>query len=511
MSTGSTQSSRPQHWSWLLLKILLLAALLPWFAHFAYVHITTPPGQPGRRAADSQNPAPPPPDEGTRILAKVLDSFPARPVLNLKPPPGMRWDPPVQQQPLEIDDVRTGPWDLDGRPFLRAAAAHLASQPVSDFLASLIAVRGHSYRVEELGTSGALTIGPHEIRRTARLLVARARYQHAERHDVAAAWGDLKTGLWLAHASHPKNLVNALVGLGCEATCTTELMYLTLEADIPADLAAEIDKTLRELPSLDDFWRQTVRGELSPLREMILSSYTDNGHGNGWLVLSALPSPMSLFGGPPPGRPCARSRLWNLCAPLYYDRQTALSKLDRLIEQAEGVAQLPYQAAQQVLFDELEGVYFQDPLAGPVPWALHLQGGMPGAAAYSTFVGATAHRRATRIMLALNLYHARQGHYPTTLSSLVPEFIDDLPPDPYTEEPFRYRPTADAEFILYSCGRDGVDNGGVMPLDQYGRPARGQSADDVYTHPRWPPIYEPTAVPLDRSEITPDTADGGTP
>lgn len=62
--------------------------------------------------------------------------------------------------------------------------------------------------------------------------------------------------------------------------------------------------------------------------------------------------------------------------------------------------------------------------------------------------------------LALMAYFRQQGHYPERLSQLVPQFIPELPKDPFTGNDFHYKRLADDDFRLYSVGEDHKDDGG---------------------------------------------------
>jgi hypothetical protein len=42
----------------------------------------------------------------------------------------------------------------------------------------------------------------------------------------------------------------------------------------------------------------------------------------------------------------------------------------------------------------------------------------------------------------------------------VPEFLPAVPRDPVDAKTLRYQPNADGTFLLYSIGKDGVDDGG---------------------------------------------------
>jgi hypothetical protein len=50
------------------------------------------------------------------------------------------------------------------------------------------------------------------------------------------------------------------------------------------------------------------------------------------------------------------------------------------------------------------------------------------------------HRRATLTQFALTLYQRENGRYPDSLKELVPKYLDTMPLDPYSGEPFQYRP-----------------------------------------------------------------------
>lgn len=75
-------------------------------------------------------------------------------------------------------------------------------------------------------------------------------------------------------------------------------------------------------------------------------------------------------------------------------------------------------------------------------------------------------KRLLMIDLALRAYGADHGVYPSKLESLSPQYLTDIPLDPFCEKPFVYRPAA-KDFVLYSVGGDGVDNGGTFGPNQY--------------------------------------------
>jgi hypothetical protein len=77
-----------------------------------------------------------------------------------------------------------------------------------------------------------------------------------------------------------------------------------------------------------------------------------------------------------------------------------------------------------------------------------------------------AHRAITlarmgAVACALERHHLAHGHYPKTLQDLAPTALKSLPEDWMSGQPFRYRPTEDGRFELWSVGPDGKDDGGI--------------------------------------------------
>jgi hypothetical protein len=68
--------------------------------------------------------------------------------------------------------------------------------------------------------------------------------------------------------------------------------------------------------------------------------------------------------------------------------------------------------------------------------------------------------RALQLNLAIMQCARDRGRKPTELAELVPEYLDSVPLDPYSGQPFLYRMTEPHAHILYSTGPDGIDDGG---------------------------------------------------
>jgi hypothetical protein len=65
-----------------------------------------------------------------------------------------------------------------------------------------------------------------------------------------------------------------------------------------------------------------------------------------------------------------------------------------------------------------------------------------------------------RLACALERHRLANGAYPERLDALCPQFLKEAPFDPYTGQPFHYRPDSGGHFILYSVGANLQDDGG---------------------------------------------------
>lgn len=74
------------------------------------------------------------------------------------------------------------------------------------------------------------------------------------------------------------------------------------------------------------------------------------------------------------------------------------------------------------------------------------------------------HRAILRLLavdLAIRCYQRDRGRFAERLEDLVPEYLPELPLDPFTNRPFIFIPETN-KFRLYSTGPDAVDNGGIQ-------------------------------------------------
>ena len=70
-----------------------------------------------------------------------------------------------------------------------------------------------------------------------------------------------------------------------------------------------------------------------------------------------------------------------------------------------------------------------------------------------------ARERLLAAELAVRWYTSQQGHPPARLDELTTKYLSHVPQDPFSGLPLIYRAQG-ANWLLYSVGPDGVDDGG---------------------------------------------------
>ena len=72
-----------------------------------------------------------------------------------------------------------------------------------------------------------------------------------------------------------------------------------------------------------------------------------------------------------------------------------------------------------------------------------------------------------RVACALERFRQANGGFPESLNALVPTYLPEIPHDIVNGQPLRYRRTEDGNFLLYSVGWNGKDDGGKPEPAKY--------------------------------------------
>jgi hypothetical protein len=94
------------------------------------------------------------------------------------------------------------------------------------------------------------------------------------------------------------------------------------------------------------------------------------------------------------------------------------------------------------------------------------------------------------VACALERYRLAHGEFPEKLEALTPEFVAKLPHDVINGEPLHYRRTAGGQYVLYSVGWNGIDDGGQVALT-----GSSNSRHQDFDQGDWVWFSEPQAEP----------------
>lgn len=454
-----------------------IAAGLTWLAITRWNAVPADPS--GASLAGSPSPLPIDPKwDRTEELTAALAGLPPAPNLVLPPPPaGMRWDKArLAGGPIVPPDINYGEWTPETRPHLQAVVTFLATPAVRAALEQLAEIE-----------RGGCRMNWHrwvEISRAAKLFIARARYRHAGLGDLDGALADLETVYRLACTLLDSGeILLVLGGLGYSRLADEELRYLAHEQALTRNHAARVLEILRKTPpNKHDLWQYVTAGQRGVLERLLDMSYTDDGHGNGWLVLSHFDNMPSTRTSRP------RCGVWNMFSPLFNNRHAAAAKISRARSASEKVGDLPYGAARAAAEACDAHVRFSV-LDGPIGLGMT----RPMIAFYhQDVVRYLASRNATIAAVALSAHRRDQGKYPLSLEELLGDHLDAMPLDPYVDEPLHYIRQQDGEdYLLYAVGPNQIDDGGKQPTKAAGiRPAE-RDDDVVFRHTRRDASREP--------------------
>lgn len=198
-------------------------------------------------------------------------------------------------------------------------------------------------------------------------------------------------------------------------------------------------------------WEACVDGELEERVYYLDHFYSRSDADNGWLVLTRS-GDTTL--------PPHLGQAVNLLSLAFNDRATVEAEMQSVGNMLTSFRDLPYRKAIQMLKTE--------PPARPADPAYVVGHYIRMCRiAWEELAETEASHVGTITTLALAMYKTDHGRYPDDLTTLVPEYLATIPIDPFSDAPLRYRLDSPNEYVLYSVGDDGTDDGGFGPHHEY--------------------------------------------
>lgn len=418
----------------------------------------------------------------TEELIAALEAIPQMPTMTLPPaPPGMEWTAAPNARPVNASDALRGAWTPETRPNLQGVIDYLESPAVRSAMDRLAAIEPGGWRPSTVGGVGLLRL----VRQATKLFVARARYHHAGFGDVDAAFADLEASYRIAAINYDSGaLIGTLVSIACEGLANSELCSMARETALTNSQATRILNSInRILPDRRAIWELAMAGEFDAQNRRLESAYTDDGRGNGWLVLNYLDNVVEFTRSPEP-----RCGAWNVLSPLFNSRRTVAAKIDTLRRGCDEAGGRSYADALAAIrtaeanarFNMVDGPFCRKSQSSSY------------ARTYAHIIRYGARRRGTIVSVALSAYRHDHGEYPPTLEGLIGDYLEALPLDPFVDHPLHYKREGKDDYVLYSVGENTIDDGGKKGTIDPQTRRLNRDGDLILTRPRAEPYMEPT-------------------
>lgn len=240
-------------------------------------------------------------------------------------------------------------------------------------------------------------------------------------------------------------MVNQLVSLGITALADESL--LNVRQQHPELLAGHQVELLHSMTAVEPVFGLDLSGEKMGFDDMIQRIYSDNGHGDGTITVDGI-RVMSMVSRVTQGNTIAVSHpsrsiataFLPLAVSLTGSRKGLEDEADRFYAVAERDIHRPLWAKLRTPSeaDHLLLEWKNSTLKNAHLMLLRVLAPAIDRAS-QTFDTRRAAHEAAMVMLALDSYKAKQGHYPSTLTDLVPHYLPTTPLDYSTGEPLRYK------------------------------------------------------------------------
>ncbi len=454
--------------------LLVVAAVLGiGFGRFAWLRITREPTPRPHYYEDLILALDPAPDDRA-IAEQAMDLLGSPPWMWDEAPTDFFFETGVTTRPAvaaewanrsrDILTVVQGPWDA-ARPDMTAAAAIFSWDGFEEARRTLgDSVRNGWREKIDLSTGQLSPLWTYSD--WSRWLVAHSRWIREAQGDPAIVVEDWLIALRLSRQARRLRLA-ASHSTAMDGDVAREMLLAAREGMGDVDTAAllrEVDAILGPLepPS------QLLAGEHLWMHHYLESVFVQEG--GDWLAVNAAAA-YSYWGsgGSPSGQRV--SRLWNLTSPLFHDLATSRANVDTYIASLNVCTDIAIcQQAKQ-----LNGIFVPLP-PGALDGFSRLASGC-GCYSFDYNIHALQNAYIARCeldaavtMLALEQYRQAEGAYPDQLDQLIPRYLHRMPVDYGDRQPLRYR-VEGQEYVLYSIGLNGNDDGGV---------AAGNRPDDFH-------------------------------
>ncbi|HEG44735.1 MAG TPA: hypothetical protein ENH94_11885 [Phycisphaerales bacterium] len=260
-------------------------------------------------------------------------------------------------------------------------------------------------------------------------------------------------------------LIEQLVGVSIEAMAYSEFKNAFARYEIPAKSLAKAQERLESRVD-DKRLPINMEAEKAFLYDMLQRGFTDDGNGNGRVILGGMPFVVTTW----------QRSVKDFALLDFPDRKEVTAQLDRYYET---IAQLNAKTPRQLYNEGWDDNKWNQigeeclllEILQPALSKISKMGWRP-----------RTDQRATVAVMAILRYEKITGGYPESLDKLVANgYLKKLPMDPFSDGPLVYR-IIDDGFTLYSAGLNMIDDDGQYGMKKGKFKQWAENGDAVF----WP-------------------------
>lgn len=319
--------------------------------------------------------------------------------------------------------------------------------------------------LKEPGVAMMNLLLPHlsTMRSLARLLTIQGKYFESQGKYREALDNYLLIARAGCHVSKEPILISGLVGVALDAISAKAIEECILRHDFETETLTGLLEKLQAAPSAGENYRVVISGEKA-FGMSVVDDLFENRVSLGD-ILGSRPSLRVAL-------PTKGMKLLGLKAIMKSDFRKYWNWMDEWNNLPDHIALRPENMRADEIIEELPA------------WSLAKMLVPAISRARIAFVRDKAVRSILHAEIALQVCRNQKGQYPESLAALK-GILEDIPVDPFTNEPLRYKRTEDG-FVVYSVNENLVDDGGEI----------GERKEDKDLVRRYPlPRREPFKAP----------------
>ncbi len=360
-------------------------------------------------------------------------------------PEGMQW----YGSSTHVDpfSALSGDWTPETRPNLTALIAYLEQDDVVEALDALSKIE-HGVFADVYGDGRGFLSSQAKL--MTQLLLVRSRYRAESLEDLSRSFDDIMLAYRVAAMMKDSGGIGPYYrSTSAVFTISRSVRLFSGRHKLTRDHVTQLEDWMGSaFASLEEGFAAFIRNSVALDLQTLDHAYTCDERGDGWLVLSSYEHiRRQEFAS------TRRSGAWNLGSVFFNSRRAVLSKIraeETELRRSVGMGYVD------------EALFLRDHAQWPTWNVLDGPFGDRDAGVRSSLMVRRVHAqlRSALIFAAISAYKADFGCYPASLDVLVPDFLKEVPSDPFLAGPMGYR-LDNGSFVLYSAGLNGRDDRGT--------------------------------------------------